>query len=61
MKKFFRWLGLVGISASGVAATGCDDEVALQFRDAVINGAVVFVEQATIDWLTDAFENSDQP
>lgn len=61
MKKLVRWLSVLGISATGMAASGCDDEVALQFRDAVINGAVVFVEQATIDWLNGALEDATRP
>jgi hypothetical protein len=61
VKKLVRWLSVFGISATGIVASGCDDEVALQFRDAVINGAVVFVEQATIDWLTGALEDVTQP
>jgi hypothetical protein len=55
MKRLKKWALVFGLAGPTVASLSCSSTVAEQFRDAAISGAASFVEQATIDLLSQAF------
>lgn len=58
MRRLNRLLSVIGLSAASLGTAGCNEETTLLFRDAVVNGAVTFLEAATIALLEDAFGQS---
>ena len=61
MQKLVRLLAVIGLSVAGFLGTGCNGETALQLRDAFVDGAVTFIETATVEWLDNVFGQSTAP